>query len=193
MTDDTLIVVTNRDNGKTGYNLDNNFFRGFEVGETKKIPFSELKALSYKIGGQVLLRECLIIEDKEALEALNMNVEPEYFYTEEDIRKLLFDVNNIDAFMDFIDFAPKGAIDIAKDIAIKEQIPDVRKRDAISKKTGLNINNAIMVNEIMNAEDDNAGAEAPKQRRVQVTEENTAVEESPSRRTSTPSYKVVKK
>ena len=45
-------------------------------------------------------------------------------------------------------------IDIAKDIAVKEEIPDVRKRDMLSEKTGLNINNAIMVNKVMNAEDE---------------------------------------
>lgn len=191
ITDESLITVRNRDCGSVSYVLDNNFYRGFNSGEIKKIPFSELKALSYKPGGRVLLNDCLVIEDKEALELLNMNVEPEYFYDKDKIREILFASNNIDAFADFLDFAPEGAIDIAKDIAIKEEIPDVRKRDMLSEKTGLNINNAIMVNKILNEE--NAEEPAKKQRRVQVEEPKN---EAPTRRTAAPAankYTVVSK
>ena len=37
--------------------------------------------------------------DKEALEALNMKVEPEYFYTEKEIRDLLLN-KSMDEFLD---------------------------------------------------------------------------------------------
>ena len=82
---------------------------------------------------------------------------------------------------------------MAKDIAVKEEIPDVRKRDMLSKKTGLNINNAIMINKVMEEEDE-ADAEAPKERRVpkEKVKEPAPAEETPKRRT-TPQYKVVKK
>ena len=187
--DDTLVVVRNRDRGAVGYTLDNNFHRNFEPGESKKVPYSELVALQYAPGGAIILEQYLVVEDKEVLDALNMTVEPEYFYSEKEIRKLLLENNNIDEFMDFIDFAPQGAIEIAKDIAIKEEIPDVRKRDAISKKTGLNINNAIMVNKVMNEGDEKA--EAPKQRRIQKDADSAPpqAEAKPERRV--PQYKVV--
>lgn len=187
--DDTLVVVRNRDRGAVGYTLDNNFHRNFEPGESKKVPYSELVALQYAPGGAIILEQYLVVEDKEVLDALNMTVEPEYFYSEKEIRKLLLENNNIDEFMDFIDFAPQGAIEIAKDIAIKEEIPDVRKRDAISKKTGLNINNAIMVNKVMNEGDEKA--EAPKQRRIQKDADSapSQAEAKPERRV--PQYKVV--
>lgn len=189
--DDTLVVVRNRDRGAVGYTLDNNFHRNFEPGESKKVPYSELVALQYAPGGAIILEQYLVVEDKEVLDALNMTVEPEYFYSEKEIRKLLLENNNIDEFMDFIDFAPQGAIEIAKDIAIKEEIPDVRKRDAISKKTGLNINNAIMVNKVMNEGDEKA--EAPKQRRIQKDADSapSQAETKPERRI--PQYKVVTK
>lgn len=189
--DTDLIQVRNRNNGTTGYTLDGNFHRDFSPKESKKVPFSELRQLSYAPGGQYILDNYLVIEDQEALNLLNMKVEPEYFYTEDKVREILF-AGSIDAFADFLDFAPKGAIEIAKIIAIKEQIPDVRKRNMLSEKTGLNINNAIMVNEIMDAEDD-AVEEAPKQRRVQV--EENAQPETPKRRTeiptSTPASKII--
>ena len=178
--DDQLICVRNRANGSVGYTLDNNFHRSFEPREVKKIPFKELKELQYAVGGQYALDNLLIVEDKEALDLLNMKIEPEYFYTEAEIRKMLFD-GSIDAFADFLDFAPVGAIEIAKNIAIKEQIPDVRKRDMLSKKTGLNINNAIMVNEVMDAEDEEEQEDTPK-RRVPIKEEKTETGEKPTRR-----------
>ena len=179
--DDTLINVRNRNNGTTGYVLpDNNVRRSFAPQETKKIPFGELKSLQYAPGGSYLLDNLLIIEDKEALNLLNMKVEPEYFYDENKIRELLL-TGSIDEFLDFLDFATEGAIEIAKDIAVKEKIPDNRKREAISKKTGLNINSAIMVNEVMDAEDEKSEEEKPERR----VKENA--ETAPKRRTAVPS------
>ena len=48
-----------------------------------------------------------------------MEVEPEYNYTEEDIRNLLLN-GTLDQLKDFLDFAPTGAIEIAKNIAVEE-------------------------------------------------------------------------
>lgn len=186
--DDDLIIVRNRNRGTTGYTIDDKH-RKFNVGETKKIPFGELKALQSVPGGDVILNECLVIENEEALDLLNMKVEPEYFYTEEDIKKILLD-GTLDEFEDFFDFAPEGAIDIAKLIAVKEELPDTRKRDIILKKTGLNINSAIQINHMLDDDGDKKEADAPKQRRVQVQKEELKAE---GRRAATPEYKIVSK
>lgn len=186
MKDTDLVLVRNRNNGTTGYTLDNNFHRDFNPGESKKIPFTELRQLQWAPGGQYILDNYLVVESQEALDLLNMQVEPEYFYDEEKVKEILLS-SSIDAFADFLDFAPKGALELAKNLAIKEQIPDVRKRDMLSEKTGLNINNAIMVNKIMD-EDDEKEEEAPKQRRVQPEESKPEVKE---RRTATPTSKIV--
>lgn len=186
--DTDLIQVRNRNNGTTGYTLDGNFHRDFSPRETKKVPFSELRQLQYAPGGQYILSNYLVIENKEALDLLNMEVEPEYFYTEETVKDMLFN-GSIDAFADFLDFAPKGALEIAKRIAVDEKIPDVRKRDMLSEKTGLNITNAIMVNEVMDAEDEKK-EEAPKQRRVKTEESKPEVK---GRRVEAPAQKIVVK
>lgn len=186
--DNDLINVRNRNNGTTGYVLpENNVRRSFAPGEIKKIPMSELRSLQYAPGGNYILSNLLIIEDKSALDELNMKVEPEYFYTEEEIRDMLFN-KSMDEFLDFLDFATKGAIEIAKEIAIKEEVPDTRKRKALSEKTGFNIDNAIKINEIMDAEpEEKAEGEDKKERRVPT-------EEKPSgRRAATPEVKVVSK
>lgn len=186
ITDETLISVRNRARGEGGYTLDGgNFHRNFSYGETKKIPFGELRQLSYDPGGQYILDNYLVVEDEEALELLNMKVEPEYFYTKDSIRDILFN-GEIPAFEDFLDFAPKGAIDIAVDIAVKEQIPDVRKRDLLSKKSGIDINSAIMINKVMDEEV--VEEEAPKQRRVAIEEPK---QDTPKRKAAAPKYNVV--
>lgn len=188
--DSDLIWVRNRNNGSTGYTLENNHHRIFNINESKKIPFSELVALQYAPGGQYILDNYLVVENKEALDLLNMKVEPEYFYDEKKVRDILFN-GSYDEFADFLDFAPKGGVEIAKNIAIKEEIPDVKKRDMLSEKTGLNINNAITVNKVMDEEVKKE--ENPKKRRVAVKEDSSESIETPKRRTTAPNYKIVSK
>ena len=184
----TLIPVRNRNNGFTGYEIkDRGIWRNFAPGETKKISLEELQQLQYQPGGDYTLKNLLVVEDKEALDLLNMEVEPEYSYTENDIRNLLFN-GTLDQLKDFLDFAPAGAIEIAKNIAVKEEIPDVRKRDIISEATGFNINNAININHMMDEEEkEKAETESKKERRVEVPK----VEGKRERRTAIPETKPV--
>ena len=197
-----LISVRNRNNGFTGYNIpDKGIWRNFAPGETKKISLEELQQLQYQPGGEYILNNLLVIQDASALEYLNMQVEPEYNYTEKDIQNLLLN-GSIDQLKDFLDFAPQGAIEIAKEIAVKEQIPDVRKRKIISDATGFNIDSAIMVNQIMDEEPQEAQKEEQKVRRAEPVkaaapstrraEPITAVKSEPSTKPATPNYKVVK-
>ena len=189
--DNDLISVRNRNNGKTGYEIkERHLYRSWEPNEVKKIPFEELRAFAFTNSGLYALNNLLVVENEEALKLLNMDVEQEYFYTEDDIRKLLYE-GSMDEFADFIDFAPDGAIEVAKAIAVKEEIPDIRKRDMISKKTGVNINNAIMINHVMNDESEKV-EEAPKERRVKA-EAPASTDEKPARRVTAPQYKVVTK
>lgn len=178
--DEDLVVVRNRNRGGTSYPIDGNWIN-FEYNQVRKVPFSHLKTLTYTNGGRYLLDHCLVVEDKEALEQLNMQVEPEYFYTDEKIKDILFN-GSYDAFADFLDFAPEGALEIAKNIAVTEELPDMKKREMLGEKTGLNITNAIMVDHVMNEDTENI-AEAPKQRRVPVEKEKPTVKE---RRTEVP-------
>ena len=191
--DDTLINVRNRNNGTTGYTLADGAkeTRLWAENEVKKITFAELKRVSYLPGGAELLRDYLVIEDPAAIEALNVGIDiqeqPEYLYTENEIRNLLFN-GSLDELKDFLDFSPDGGIEIAKQIAVNEELPDMRKRKIISEATGFNINTAIEINDMMK---DNSIAEdaAPKkQRRVAKETEAAPVPEKPTRRTN---YKIV--
>lgn len=183
----TVVKVTNRDNGTVGYSIpEMGIRRLFQKGEVKEITMEELRKLSYKPGGQVILNECLIVHNKEALEELNPNYEPEYFYTDEDVKKLLL-TGTLDQFLDCLDFAPEGVVNLIKDLAVKLEINDLAKREAILKKTGFNVTKAIEINQIsqeVSEEDDS------KKRRAAAPVTEVAEPEATGRRTSAPKYTI---
>ena len=147
-----MVIVTNRNNGYTGYQIpDTGVSRNFAPGESKRISKEELMQLSYIEGGEYLLKNYLIVNNDKTLEELNISVQPEYYDTEEEIKELLT-TGSLDQLEDTLNFAPDGVIEIIKDMAVKTELPDTRKRKMISEKTGFNIDNAIRVNEVM-AED----------------------------------------
>ena len=147
MKKDTLIKVLNRDNGSVIYSIPemNGLRRVFQSGETKEVTFEELEKLSYIPGGMELLRDNLVIKDnQEAINLLLGHVEPEYSYTKQDIVKLLKE-GSLDEFLDCLDFAPEGVIDLIKNLAVQLPLNDVEKREAILEKTGFNVTNAIRI------------------------------------------------
>ncbi len=144
----TIIKVTNRDNGSVGYTIPdlNNLNRNFTSGETKEITMEELRRLSFIPGGESLIRNYLIIDNKEAVAELLHEVEPEYFYTREDVKNLLLN-GSLDALKDCIDFAPTGTVDLVKQLAVELKIADIYKRKAILDMTGFDVTKAIEINE----------------------------------------------
>ena len=181
-----IVEVRNRDSGSVGYTIqDLGIWRSFAPGETKKIPLEELKALQYAPGGEFTLRHLLMIKDKDALSALNIETEPEYFYTETEIRELLTK-GTLDQLKDCLDFAPEGVIEIIKKMAVEIQLPDTLKRTAIFEKTGFNIDNAIMVNKVMDEPTETQIEETKARRSAPIT-----ASESTGRRTEIPKYNVV--
>ena len=146
---DTLIKVKNRDSGTVGYTIPElgNLHRSFSKGETKEITMDELRKLSYISGGKILLQNYLIVQNQDALkELLSDDVEPEYYYGEEEIKKLLLTGSN-DQLLDCLEFAPEGVIGLVKDLAVSLKINDISKRNIILEKTGFNVTNAIAINE----------------------------------------------
>lgn len=183
MEKDTLVKVANRGSGKVFYKLDElRVKRDFAPNEIKEVPFNELQVLQYSRGGQALLRENLIILDNEALDALIPDgVEPEYYYTEEDIKDMLLN-GSLDEFLDMLDFAPKGVIDNVKKLAVIVKLNDVDKRKAILDKTGFDVSKAIMIADETSEE---ATDNTTRTRRVSKTETPEK-----TRRVTTSKYKV---
>ena len=178
-------IVKNRSTGKVIYSIkEDNIRREFHAGEEKKVPFSELEKLSFQPGGRELIQRYLQIRDTEVTENLNINTEPEYYLSEEQIKDLLT-TGSMDAFLDCLDFAPVGVIDIIKQLAVSLPLNDIAKRKALKNKTGFDVDKAIA-----HIEEEKSDEEQPAVstgRRVQPT-----VQEETTRR-AIPSYKVVDK
>lgn len=169
----TRVKVLNRDSGAVIYSISemNGLRRVFQSGETKEITFEELQKLSYIPGGEEILRDSLVILDnKEAIQNLLGKPEPEYFYTKEDIKKLMLN-GSLDEFLDCLDFAPEGVRELIKVLAVELPLNDVAKRKAIFEKLGFNVDKAIEIEQ----ESADADEEKPEtsHRRVQKTQTRT--------------------
>ena len=145
----TLIKVTNRDNGSVGYTIPDlgNLHRRYQSGETKEITFDELNKLNSLPGGNNILRKYLVLDNKEAIEELIGEVEPEYYYSNSDIEKILLE-GTIEQFEDCLDFAPTGVIDLLKKKAVELELNDVKKREILKSRLGFDITHAINFNKM---------------------------------------------
>lgn len=182
----TLIKVLNRDNGSVGYTIPDlgNLHRTFQPGEEKELPMDELRKLSYLPGGKALLEECLVVRNEEALKELFIDAEPEYFYSEEDVKNILLN-GTLEEFLDCLDFAPTGVIELIKEYAVKLEINDIAKRKAILDKTGFNVTSAIEINHEVQEDE----PEVDKERRTAPFKAETPAQGG--RRTAAPKYTVV--
>ena len=187
ITQETMYNVKNRSSSMVVYRIpETNLRREFAPGETKRIPFGELEKLTYQPGGRELLENFLQILEEEVTTNLNVNRELEYDMSEEQVRDLLL-TGSVDAFLDALDFAPIGVIDLIKSMAVALPLTNLQKRKALKDKTGFDVDRALMHIEEERAEEtaDKVNS-APAERRVKE-------EVKPAGRRTTPSYKVTKK
>ena len=180
----TVYNVKNRSAGMVVYRIPEiGIRREFAPGETKRITFDELEKLTFQTGGRTLMNKYLQIEAVEVLNELNLAHEPEYFMSEAQITKLLKE-GSMDEFLDCLDFAPVGVIDLIKQIAVKMPLNDVEKRKALLEKTGFNVTTAIDLSAAEKEVEDNKAQE----RRVKPAETSA----TPGRRTSGEKYTITK-
>jgi hypothetical protein len=192
LNNETIIKVTNRSFGRTGYSLpERNVRRQFEPKQTKEITMGELRELDGRSGGHYLLENCLIIKNEEAVAELLGEVEPEYYYTEKEIKELLL-TGTLDELKDCLDFAPVGVLNSVKDLAVELQLNDMNKREAIYEALSFDVTNAIRINK----ESQIVEEEKPKNRTRRVNTQESQKEQietqSTGRRAAAPKYKVVK-
>ena len=187
ITQETMYNVKNRSSSMVVYRIpETNLRREFAPGETKRIPFGELEKLTYQSGGRELLENFLQILEEEVTTNLNVHRELEYDMSEAQVRDLLL-TGSLDAFLDALDFAPIGVIDLIKSMAVTLPLTNLQKRKALKDKTGFDVDKALMHIEEERAEEtaDKVNS-APAERRVKE-------EVKPAGRRTTPSYKVTKK
>lgn len=185
--ENTVYNVKNRSSSMVVYKIpETNLRREFHPGETKKIPFGELEKLTLQPGGRELIENFLQILEEVVTDSLYVHREPEYNMSEAQIKDLLL-TGSLDAFLDALDFAPIGVIDLIKTMSVALPLTDLNKRRALKEKTGFDVDKAIVHVEEERQASQKPAAPAPERREKVETEEV-----KPTRRTST-NYKVVTK
>ena len=170
--------VTNRSAGMAVYNIpEARIRRSFASGETKMIPLDEIRLLSYQPGGPQMLMNFLQVEPVVA-EELGMSTEPEYNLSIEEVKELL-EKGSQDAFLDALDFAPTGVIELIKKFAVELPLSDMNKVAAWKEKTGFDVLAALNHIAEDKAEVNTAPAQ-PAQRRTKIEK---AEDSTPQRRT----------
>lgn len=134
-----ICLVKNRSSSMVVYRIpEEGIRREFQPGEVKKVPFAELEKVTYQSGGRALLANFLQVTDERITDDLNIHTEPEYYMSEEQIKDLLAN-GSLDAFLDCLDNAPVGVIDLVKQFAVSLPLNDIEKRAALKDKTGFDV------------------------------------------------------
>lgn len=171
--------VKNRSAGAVLYTIpEDNVRRRFAPGETKRISYEELLHLSYQAGGRELMANFLQIQSEGVPKSLGINPEPEYYMSEADVVNLLKS-GTLEQFLDCLDFAPPGVIELIKQYAVKLPLDDYQKRQALKNKTGFDTDAAIA----------NSGLEPDPKEEEKIKQ--ASEEPATGRRTVATKYKVV--
>lgn len=139
-----------------------------------ELTVEELQELTYIPGGRKLINKYLLVQDKEVCDFLGLEIEPEYFYTEAEVRKLLKE-GTIEQLIDCLEFAPEGVIELIKKIAIEEKLDSTIKRQIISDTLKINLDAMIRNNELSKIETETKEEETKKRRSAPITTESTEV------------------
>ena len=100
--------------------------------------------------------------------------------SEKDVVTLLRD-GSLEQFLDCLDFAPAGVIELIKKFAVELPLEDYKKREALKAKTGFDVDRAVV----------NAGQEPDEKEEEKVRREVEAP--TSGRRTTATNYKIITK
>lgn len=174
-------LVKNRGAGHVSYKIpEDGVRRSFAPGETKEISYAELEKLTFQPGGMVILTNYLQIMEQQAIKNFGIKAEPEYHMSEADVAKLI-KTGSLDAFLDALDFAPTGVIDLIKKLSVDIPLVDMNKRKALKEKTGFDVDAALRHIE---EEKEDTGSTILKQ----TGERRVKAEAAPAGRRTNPEY-----
>jgi hypothetical protein len=180
ITGDLEVKVWSTSVGTVGYGLDDpKVSRSWQPGELKILTFHELYQLSNTAGGPALLLNYLQIRDQKVREALQLPIEPEYLYTEEDAKKLV-QTGSEDQILDALEFGPVGLAGMIRHYAIIETT-DINRVKFFNNVFSMNIETIRD-----NMKDDTAESSTPKangQRRVKAQDPEPATLSKRERKT----------
>lgn len=165
---DAEVQVENMTDIPIGYVLPSSgVIRRFVPSVAVAVKVRELRELSYQNGGEDMLRNYLRVKNRDLAREFGVSddsFDNEYNWTEKDIDNALNSAD-IDILLDALDFAPEGIVTYLKNRAIKLEIPDTRKLEAIGRKTGCDMQEIIR-NKHAYDNVDGSFEEKPKARRA---------------------------
>lgn len=145
------IKVLNRSTGNVCYELPElNTRRVFNFGESKMIPEKELEALYQTDGGLQLLKEMLLVFDKNWVKE-HWDAPIEYWWTPERIQQAMIE-DDVELFKETLEYAPEGVIDFIKMFAWQMPLSDLNKVEALKEATGFD---AVAASSLMSVKKEN--------------------------------------
>lgn len=107
------------------------------------VPAGEVRECSYSNGCTNILREYVQVCNPELARELGVPDDmPEYLWGDKEVTEAVT-TSPIDVLLDACDFGPAGIKEALADKAIELEIADIRRREAISKATGIDISKVI--------------------------------------------------
>lgn len=188
MGNEKLYNVKNRSAGMVVYNIPElNIRRQFQPGEVKRISHTELEALSFRPGGKEIIANYLQVRNAEVLEELNIHTEMEYFMDRDQVIELI-KTGSEDQWVDALNFAPAGVIELIKQLSVEIPLADYNKRKILKDKLGFDVDAAIRNSAANDVEENVIIPNAPVRRAAAPIIDKSAIAEA----TATPSkYKVI--
>lgn len=185
---DKRYKVTSKYNGYVTVTPTNTGYRYIwtNINASLDLTLEEIKNILNTPGGRDILENKVIIEDADLVKDLGLDVEPEYYYTENDVENLLAN-GTVAQLKDTIDFAPEGTISLIVETATKMKLGDRNKLQVIKEMTGANVEQMITIN----ATDDTL-TEKPttgKTRRAAIYKDETKAENKESSAAPVSKYK----
>jgi hypothetical protein len=196
MNENKTFQVTNRSAGLVCYAIPEIGVknREFQPGETKKISYEELNQLTYIPGGIELLRSYLQVQDEAVRTEVIGHTEPEYNMSVADVKELILH-GTMDEWLDCLDFAPDGVIDLIRTLSIELPLTDTRKMEAFKEKKNIDLSRAIAAKR--EEEEELKAAQEQSEQRERRAAKAVEPEKKPAapteRRTTGSKYNVVKK
>lgn len=192
---DRKVKVINRTNGMLGYSIPELRIKRFweKPGDYLNISIQEMLELKTVSGGLELLENFVVIEDEEAIKIVfdDREMEPEYRYGLKEVDFLLYEAT-LEQFLDALDYAPQGVLDLIKSKA-KIKLPNTT-----AKISAINDKFNIDMNKIHELGKPDAGEEQAEETKVQEPKRRAApvieTKKAPAKEEiKAPKYKIVEK
>lgn len=189
MSNEQVYNVKNRSAGMVVYNIPElNVRRQFQPGEVKRISHNELEALSFRPGGKEIIANYLQVRNAEVLQELNIHTEMEYFMDRDQVIELIKSGSE-DQWLDALNFAPAGVIELMKQLSVEIPLADYNKRQILKEKLGFDVDAAIRNSGINDVGEHVIAPNAPVRRAAAPIIDKTAMAEATT--TTASKYKIV--